>query len=164
MTPEQRNFLELAIIEQFSYARIVDMTGLTREQLTKWWDELRLEREKLAKIRVLWRKKFKHVGFYDFEQWYDNAKKECHYCGITENKINILLENNRINTKRLKTRGRRLEIERLNSNEPYDNLENLVYSCYWCNNAKSDEFSEKEFKKIGGLIKKIWENRLDRSF
>jgi len=32
--------------------------------------------------------------------------------------------------------------------------------CYWCNNAKTDEFTEEEFSKIGREIRNIWDDRL----
>ncbi|KOH46766.1 hypothetical protein NC99_04170 [Sunxiuqinia dokdonensis] len=35
-----------------------------------------------------------------------------------------------------------------------------MFSCYWCNNAKTDTFSSEEFKIIGKEIGKIWEKRL----
>lgn len=36
---------------------------------------------------------------------------------------------------------------------PY-NPDNCVLACYWCNNAKTDAFTDKEFKPIGDLIGK----------
>lgn len=33
-------------------------------------------------------------------------------------------------------------------------------ACYWCNNAKTDEFTAEEFKEIGKEIRKIWDVRL----
>jgi thioredoxin-related protein len=33
-------------------------------------------------------------------------------------------------------------------------------ACYWCNNSKSDEFSEPEFKNyIAPGIEKVWDER-----
>jgi 5-methylcytosine-specific restriction endonuclease McrA len=55
-----------------------------------------------------------------------------------------------------------LELERKKPNESYDNTDNLVLCCYWCNNAKTDEFTEEEFKEIGKVIGKIWQTRLQR--
>jgi len=43
----------------------------------------------------------------------------------------------------------------------YDELQNIVWCCYWCNNAKSNFFTKDEFapiaKEIGKAIKKIIE-------
>ena len=36
-------------------------------------------------------------------------------------------------------RGLSIEIDRLNSNKEYS-LDNVVLACYWCNNAKTDEY------------------------
>ena len=62
-----------------------------------------------------------------------------------------------VKTKRSGTRGRSLELERVRPNEDYGNLE---LACYWCNNAKSDEFNEMEFKPIGIEIGKALRARL----
>jgi len=87
-----------------------------------------------------------------------NTKPHCHYSGISYEKIDQLCKKDPELTKR--GRGRKLELERLEPNEKYSNLGNLVFSCYWCNNAKTDTFTEEEFKKVGAVIKGIWEERL----
>jgi len=43
-------------------------------------------------------------------------------------------------------------LDRKDPKETYDNLDNLVWCCYWCNNAKSNFFTEEEFKPIGKSI------------
>jgi hypothetical protein len=57
-------------------------------------------------------------------------------------------------------RGKRLEIDRKDPFMAYDNLDNIVWCCYWCNNAKSNFFNETEFKPIalaiGNSIRKIY--------
>jgi hypothetical protein len=37
--------------------------------------------------------------------------------------------------------------------------DNCVMAFYWCNNAKTDEFTEEEFKAVGKTIAGIWEKR-----
>lgn len=81
----------------------------------------------------------------------------CHYCQITLDEIETLGEKKKLYKKSL--RGWTLEIDRLNSNFEYS-PENCVMSCYWCNNAKTDEFTENEFLQIGKEISKIWKTRL----
>lgn len=81
----------------------------------------------------------------------------CHYCKITKSEIEKLGENHKLNKKSL--RGWTLEIDRLNSNFEYE-PKNCVMACYWCNNAKTDEFTESEFLQIGETINKIWQKRL----
>jgi len=83
---------------------------------------------------------------------------ECHYCKITVDEIEQLGNRKLLFKKNL--RGWNLEIDRINSNYEYF-PENCVMSCYWCNNAKTDEFTEAEFLKIGVEIKKIWKDRLN---
>ncbi len=83
--------------------------------------------------------------------------KHCHYCQITLDEIETLGEKKKIYKKSL--RGWTLEIDRLNSNFEYS-PDNCVMSCYWCNNAKTDEFTEIEFLQIGKEIRKIWLTRL----
>jgi 5-methylcytosine-specific restriction endonuclease McrA len=84
------------------------------------------------------------------------SERECHYCKITVNEIDRLGSRKLLYKKTL--RGWNLEIDRLNSNFEYT-PQNCVMSCYWCNNAKTDEFTEAEFLKIGLEIKKVWEDR-----
>jgi 5-methylcytosine-specific restriction endonuclease McrA len=84
-------------------------------------------------------------------------KRECHYCGITLDGIESLIEKRKLYKKSL--RGWSLEIDRLNSNIEYT-PDNCVMSCYWCNNAKTDEFTPAEFLKVGKVIKEIWQERL----
>lgn len=51
-------------------------------------------------------------------------------------------------------RGKRLEVDRIESKEPYS-PENCVLACYPCNNAKSDVFSYREFMEIGKTIGRV---------
>ncbi|MEI6755039.1 MAG: hypothetical protein WCK78_17975 [Paludibacter sp.] len=84
-------------------------------------------------------------------------QEKCNYCDITIEEIKDLSEKHKIFKKNL--RGWSFEIDRLNSNYEYT-PDNCVMACYWCNNAKTDEFTEKEFKVVGKAIKEIWKNRL----
>ena len=82
--------------------------------------------------------------------------KTCNYCGITLDQINELVNKRRLYKKNY--RGYSLEIDRLNSNLEYSK-KNCTMACYWCNNAKTDEFSPPESIFIGKAIKKIFESR-----
>ena len=95
----------------------------------------------------------------DIEIFLKQNPKKCKYCGIEEEQIMILYKNNSIKTKRWITRGRSLEIDRIDSRKGYENG-NMAWCCYWCNNAKADEFEEHEFKEIGEHIRHIWNERL----
>jgi hypothetical protein len=85
------------------------------------------------------------------------GSKECYYCQITVDEINQLVDLGNLNKK--KDRGWKLEIDRLDSNLEYT-FENTVMCCYWCNNAKTDEFTPTEFKIIGKAIREVWNQRL----
>lgn len=63
------------------------------------------------------------------------------------------------------TRGQHMEVDRANPFDDYRYYKpdakhrSLVLSCYWCNNAKTDEFTYEEFKDIGKAIKAVWDSR-----
>jgi len=86
----------------------------------------------------------------DFINWYVNIEKKCCYCYSTEEEI--ILFYNKNNSKRKNTRGKTLEIERIQDKEYSKNNCSLI--CYWCNNAKSDAFTREEFREIGLSIGK----------
>ncbi|MGM0530563.1 MAG: hypothetical protein ACQER7_04365 [Bacteroidota bacterium] len=127
------------------------------EDLIKSIDKLKeVNKETIKKLKLQYIKSFDRVfSKEDFEKLLD--EKECHYCKITEDRIENLCDKGKLFKK--STRGWSLEIDRLDSNYEYTK-NNCVKACYWCNNAKTDEFTEAEFLKIGNVIKEIWEERL----
>jgi 5-methylcytosine-specific restriction endonuclease McrA len=167
MESNQRKFLLLTMIEAQPYDVVSKTLGIDRTVLSQWWDELKLEREQLAKIRSIWKRKFPEVDgqkseitYELFEKWYNEQPKECCYCGLTQNQLDNLINKKLINSKRLVTRGKTFEIERLMPDEKYVNINNLKLACYWCNNAKSDVFTHEEFIPIAAEIGKALRNRL----
>ena len=54
-----------------------------------------------------------------------------------------------------------LEVEQLNPNGGYVKG-NIVWACSWCNNAKTDTFTEDEFKNIACGINIAWNDRLQQ--
>ena len=86
-------------------------------------------------------------------------RKTCEYCHVTIDEIVELSDKNQLRKKNY--RGWSLEIDRIDSNFEYKK-ENCVMACYWCNNAKTDEFTGDEFKEIGKEIRKVWEARLGK--
>lgn len=99
----------------------------------------------------------KVFSFDQFKQLLFQEEAKCEYCGVTMQQIEKLADKKKIFKKSL--RGWTLEIDRINSNYEYK-PENCVLSCYWCNNAKTDEFTKDEFMKIGKVIREIWNERL----
>lgn len=85
------------------------------------------------------------------DKLYKRDGRRCHYCRIKEE--NFI----RIWGKFYggKTRGRKLEIDRKDNQKDYSE-ENCVLACAICNNAKSDKFTDEEFRKLGGVIRVIW--------
>lgn len=103
------------------------------------------------------------TSFEEFKKIYhkddDKIKRRCYYCGINEAQIEILVNELKIKTKRFYARGKTMEIDQKKPENGYKKC-NIVLACYWCNNAKTDEFDEVEFKKIGEVIGGIWLERL----
>ena len=99
---------------------------------------------------------------YELFEWYEKQPKNCYYCNLPESELENLHSMNGHVNKRYPKRGKSLELDRKISSLPYTEFDNLVLACYWCNNAKTDTFTEKEFQKIGHEFRKIWENRLDK--
>jgi len=159
MTEQQKEFLRLAVEEQKSYDKIEEILGINRDVFSPWWDTFKKEREELSEIHSIWCQKCPDYNYYEFKKWYINADKACHYCGITTEQLSLLWARYPNLTKR--KRGKKLEIDRREPNLPYNITDNLVFSCYWCNNAKTDTFSDTEFVKIGQIIKEIWRERLN---
>lgn len=158
MEEKKLEFLYLSVIKKLTYGEIEEILGVERSVFSKWWYDLKNERKALTQIRDLWQKKCPQIQFDDFKDWYEKSERKCYYCQITESEINQLWDKYPDLTKR--KRGKKLEIERLEPNLPYSVTSNLVFSCYWCNNAKTDTFTKEEFSDIGKVIQQIWKNRL----
>lgn len=91
----------------------------------------------------------------DFEKLLNDDS--CHYCKHTIKDFESLASKKKLFKKN--ERGWSLEIDRKNSNLEYS-FKNCVMACYWCNNAKTDEFTMEEFEVIGKAIAQVWEKRL----
>ena len=74
--------------------------------------------------------------------------------------MEVLAKNNQIYKKHF-TRGKTIELDRKHPYKEYTK-ENTVRCCYWCNNAKTDEFFEDEFLKIAENITLAWNNRIKK--
>ena len=84
---------------------------------------------------------------------YKRDGKECYYCEIKEEDF-IQIWGKFYGGNR----GQKLEVDRRDNEKGYT-LENCVLSCSICNNAKSDKFTDEEFKEVGKSIKQIWLSR-----
>jgi hypothetical protein len=97
--------------------------------------------------------------FYESDNPYANeGRRFCHYCNLSEGNLESYVASGKIKTKRLSTRGRDFEIDRIVPFKGYTK-DNIVLACYWCNNAKTDEFTYEEFLPIGKQIQRVWVKR-----
>jgi hypothetical protein len=92
-------------------------------------------------------------SFNEFLNWYLELKKECSYCGLSEENSRFIVLNGILKSKRFpengvlkrgKGRGYYLEVDRKNPKNKYSS-ENCVLACYFCNNDKSDVFNSNEY-------------------
>lgn len=95
----------------------------------------------------------------EFLKWYiENSKLGCYYCGLEIETQTQLIENGILNSNRFfnfkyenkngvekyGTRGKSFEVDRKNPKGPYSS-DNCVLCCYFCNNDKSDVFTELQY-------------------
>jgi len=83
---------------------------------------------------------------------------KCRYCGIEEEEF-IKIWRKPIYKKGTR---RKLEIEHRDGDKTNNTLANLALDCPICNIAKSDQFTEEEFMKVGKVIREIWQQRKDK--
>jgi hypothetical protein len=88
-------------------------------------------------------------------------EKKCHYCEIEKDDFQKIWGDKFYGKG---NRGRRLEIDHIDATKKEIDLENpdlnnLVFACALCNMAKSNMFYYDEFKKVGTVIKEIWQER-----
>jgi len=89
------------------------------------------------------------------KELYERDGHHCHYCGIQEDEFQQIWSGPFYGGFK---RGRRLEIDRTMNGLGYS-ISNCVLACAICNMSKSDKFSYDEFKKVGVVIREIWQNR-----
>ena len=129
----------------------------TKEEMEKWFDDT--DKEGIS-------------GFdnkNDFYDWYEENVKDgkCHYCDLTERECQEIIHKGLLTSLRFPiyknssqgvNRGYWLEIDRRNPTGLYSK-ENCVPCCYFCNNDKSDVFTEEQYKEFMkdriGFIKKL---------
>jgi len=88
------------------------------------------------------------------KELYQRDGRQCHYCRIEEKDVIAIWGK----FYGIGKRGKCLELDRKDSSKGYS-AENCVLSCSICNCAKSDKFTYEEFKKVGNVIKEIWQQR-----
>jgi hypothetical protein len=133
---------------------------MTEKDLKKIFSQKKEKIDKKGRVTT----GFRNVTFQEFLEWYneDVFNEGCKYCQITNSRSLELFQMQRngirLDATRGGKRGKRLELDRVNPNLPYDNLDNLVWCCYWCNNAKSNFFTFNEFEPIARVIGNVLRN------
>jgi len=92
------------------------------------------------------------------EKLYKRDGTKCHYCEIEEKDFPEAWGDRFYGGA---TRGWTLEVDRKDNSQGYT-LENCVLACALCNMAKSNIFEYEEFKRVGAVIKEIWQQRIER--
>ncbi|MBK7909553.1 hypothetical protein [Candidatus Pollutiaquabacter sp.] len=161
LTKLQQQVFDLVLLQSMTFQGAANQLGVELNDVRKADSEIRTGMRDLIKVRDLWKRKKIGGDFWSFSGWYDSQPHQCIYCGISEAELQLLHDHKLIENKRI-FRGKTLEIERRKANEAYNNLGNLSFACYWCNNAKTDTFSEDEFKAIGKAIGEVWRKRLNQ--
>ena len=93
-----------------------------RKQLLS--NKLKHEKDKDGNLIV-----FTNKQIYDLYKWYINTPKICGYCGLQENKLEVLNNMPKHINKRYPQRGTSLEIDRKEPETAYSNIKNLVLAC-----------------------------------
>lgn len=97
-------------------------------------------------------------SFDDFYSWYEVYVMDgtCFYCGLTERESQKIVHDGLLTSKRFPlggrfsqgvNRGYWLEIDKRNPKGQYSR-ENSVPCCYFCNNDKSDVFTDEQYKEF----------------
>jgi hypothetical protein len=149
-------FEKLFINSELAYQICVDL-DISRAEYSRLAKELDDERKceikNIKRIRSLYHNKVNLNGFSlkpfnRFYKWYKNQHNiqngKCYYCNSDEQIIATLLEK-KFQYRKRTTRGKHLEVERRDSKDNLYTEENCVLACYFCNNDKSDIFSDEEY-------------------
>jgi hypothetical protein len=133
--------------------------GINRKELSLYAEKTDKEQKteiiEIKRVRTLFHNKkelegFSFPSFNLFYKWHksQHAKQDgkCYYCKTEEHIISKLFEVKYRNRKRL-NRGNHLEVERRDSTTNLYDKDNCVLACYFCNNDKSDIFTESEYLK-----------------
>jgi 5-methylcytosine-specific restriction endonuclease McrA len=124
--------------------------GPEKRALARFKDKSRTLTSKIAENRALGIKQEAFVA------WYCGEKDACHYCGLKVEHLRRL---------RLRRGGFGYfvswDIDRKDSAKPYVEG-NLALSCFVCNMAKGNHFSEAEALTLGAAVREIFLARLNR--
>lgn len=79
MTDLEQQYLNLAVIEQKKYKEISEILGISMSEVSKYWEQLKTQREQLSTIRKIWKSKYDNPKttetFWEFKEWFDTVEK-----------------------------------------------------------------------------------------
>lgn len=147
----EENFVRKYSFEQKKYSEIEDELGIDRQEVQKLYAKTRSETESIQKIRTKFTGKRKEDfknNFEDFYNWYNEAKQECGYCGVTQDELSQIFREEKFLplNEAVKRSSGTLEIERRDSAENSYGKENIILACPLCNNAKSNLIDEESWR------------------
>jgi hypothetical protein len=139
-----------------SYGASIDniRIGELDKAIKEWWKSIGTPLKEYEEIH----QQFHYISANEFQALF-TAEPACAYCHVTEAQFQTLISAGQVQTKRLRTRGHTLEIDCKIPQLGYADG-NVVLCCYWCNNAKTDEFSMREFQPIADALEQVWRRRL----
>jgi len=154
---KKEQFFEMLFINADLKINICNILQINGQEFSQWVGELNKARAEeitvIKRVRSLYHNKaaksnFSFANFNEFYKWfkeqYSKQKGKCYYCG-TEEKVIASLCEKKYQYRKRSNRGNHLEVERRDAKGNLYNKENCVLACYFCNNDKSDIFSEDEY-------------------
>lgn len=157
---EEPEFKDLRI-DLKQIGRTIKEIVINKFELTELeFNEFENENPDIQYVKSRWSEE-KEEGFETinkFYYWYKSQPKKCCYCGIPENLLHKYFSVPDLSKRK---RGKRLEIERILTNEKNNVYTegNCSLACYVCNNAKSDLIHYKDFKHIALGIHNFWKSK-----
>ena len=163
MTKEEE-FIDYYSYKQKNCTEIEDIMKISAKRRKELEKNTKKEREKIQNISNRYSSIKSRVKTLKWERkgfliWWRDEPKECNYCKTSEEDIENYYH--LVDSKRSKTRGKSLEVDRREDTEYSE--KNCVLACYWCNNAKSDVFSAEEFMPIAKQIGITIQNKIKSS-
>jgi hypothetical protein len=126
------------------------------EAIKGWWGE---NKEQLVAYREVHDSRV--ISLAGFAALYSAQALICPYCHVSLSEFEQLRVRGLLFTKRLRTRGTSFELDCSLPHLGYAEG-NVVLCCYWCNNAKTDEFTPEEFAPVGEAMGRAWRGRLGK--
>lgn len=117
------------------------------EKFSVFFKDLKRQYESQTKHQLVselnWISDFPKIGIDDHV---------CYYCGISEDVIKILFNDINYTCKTKRNRGAWFELDRKNAKNNFNiySENNIVLSCYFCNNHKSDVISSEDMRLFFG--------------